>query len=57
MESDLQLGRFSGVLLPRTIFVLRIKPSGVANDHGSGPRGWDKTSFICKFLLSAMTII
>ena len=39
------------------LFVLHIKPSGVANDHGSGPRGWDKTSFICKFLLSAMTII
>ena len=27
------------------------------NDHGRGPRGWDNTSLICKFLLSAMTII
>lgn len=27
------------------------------NDHGRGPRGWDNTSLIFKFLLSAMTII
>ena len=39
------------------LFVLRIKPSGVANDHRRGPRGWDDTSLICKFLLSVMTII
>ena len=44
---------FSSSMESAALFVFRRDPSAFACVHGSGPSGWDQTSFMLTFLLSA----